>query len=183
MGKAKPTDVVVNSREDADRALQQIAALRLIIDAEENSANEKIDDIRAELVEETKGPREALARYELALEEWAEANKKDLFTASRSMQLNFGTIGYRLTLWKIVILSRLKVETIIEKMRAAKMKSLFRTKEEIDREAAMNYLNSDLAKVGLKKPAKTSSTTRQRGRGEVMATKYSRESDSVRVQE
>jgi len=151
MPKPKPTDVVVNSRDDADRALQQITAQRLIIDAEENTANEKIDEIRADLVEKTKGPREALAAHELALEEWAEAHKDELFKDPRSMQLNFGTIGYRLTPWKIAILGKLKVATVIEKLRAAKMRALIRTKEEIDREKALNYLNSDLAKVGLRK--------------------------------
>ena len=85
-----------------------------------------------------------------ALEAWAAANK-DLFVKPRSIELNWGTVGFSRTPWKIVILGRLKVETVIEKLRAAKLKTLIRVKEEIDREKAIAYLNSDLAKVGLKK--------------------------------
>jgi hypothetical protein len=40
---------------------------------------------------------------------------------------------------------------VIEELRAAKLKALIRVKAKIDREKAFNYLNSDLAQVGLKK--------------------------------
>jgi len=70
------------------------------------------------------------------------------------MQLNFGTIGFRWTPWKIAIIGKRKVETIIEKIRAAKMPTLIRTKEEIDKEAALNYDAEALAKCGLKKVRK-----------------------------
>lgn len=142
--------IVISSIDDADRALQRIGEMRREIAAAESAATVEIDAITAKLLSDTKVFRESLARDEASLEAWAEANK-ELFKKPRSMELNFGKLGYKLSPWKVVILARLKTETVIEKIRAAKMTSLIRPKFEINRDAASNYLNSDLAKVGLRK--------------------------------
>lgn len=151
MGAKKQQAIVVESREQADMALQRIGQLARAIAGAERDASEKIDKIREKLVDETELWCDALAQNKAALEVWAMENKAALFTKPRSLELNWGTVGFRLTPWKIVILGRLKAETVIEKLRAARLKSLIRVKEEIDRDKALNYLNSDLAKVGLKK--------------------------------
>lgn len=150
MGK-KQTTIIIASINDADRALERIGELKRHIAGAENDADEKIAEIRAELVSETKLTREALDQNEAALEAWAEANKGELFKEPRSRELNWGRVGFRMTPWKIVAIGKLKAETIIEKIRAAKLTQLIRSKEEIDKEKALNYSNEDLAKCGLKK--------------------------------
>lgn len=149
MGKKNST-ITIASIDDADRALQRIGELRREIAAAEQVANTKIDAIRARLVEDTKIFVDTLERNEAALEAWAAANK-NLFTERRSLELNWGRVGFRLTPWKIVTLGKLKAETIIEKIRAAKFSQLIRVKEEIDKEKALNYSDEDLARCGLKK--------------------------------
>lgn len=149
MGKKTPS-LKIETTDDADRALQRIGQLRLHIAESESEANRQIDAIRELLVEDTAASRATLAQNEAALEAWAEEHKA-LFVKPRSMELNWGTVGFKLSPWKIIILGRLKVDTVIEKIRAAKMTSLIRPKFEINKEAAVNYLNSDLAKVGLRK--------------------------------
>ena len=146
----KHSEVVIASTDDADRALQRIGELRRHIALAEKDADEKVAEIREELLSDTELTREALAQNEAALQEWGGENKH-LFVKPRSMEMNWGTVGFSWTPWKVVILGRLKAETVIEKIRAAKMTSLLRPKVEINREAASNYLNSDLAKVGLRK--------------------------------
>ena len=150
MGNKKSPLIVIESRDDADRALQRIGELRRQIEGAEQDADVELAKIRARLVEDTKLSRDVLAQNEAALEAWAVANK-GLFKEPRSLDLNWGRVGFRLSPWKIVALGKLKAETIIEKIRAAKLPQLIRTKEEIDKEAALNYDNEDLAKCGLKK--------------------------------
>ena len=146
----KKSTIKIDSLDDADRALQRIGELRREIAAAERIANAKIDALRAKLVDDTEIFRETLAQNETALEAWGEANK-NLFVEPRSMELNWGRVGFRLSGWKIVVLGKLKLDTIVEKIRAAKLPQLIRVKEEIEKEAALNYDNEDLARCGLKK--------------------------------
>ena len=146
--------IIIASREEADGALQEIAAAERRVAVTEKVAGETIDRLRTLLVSDTAGARQAIADRVAALEKWAEANKEELFKEPRSIEMNFGTVGFRWTPWKIATLGKLKVETIIAKIRAAKLNELIRTKEEVDKEKAVNYTPEDLARCGLKKTRK-----------------------------
>ena len=146
----KKSKIVISSTDDADRALQRIGELRREIVAASAEATGKIDELKAQLIEDLTPFLDSIERNQAALEAWAAANK-ELFKDPRSIELNWGRIGFRWSRWKIVTLGKLKTETIIEKIRAAKLPQLIRVKEEIDKEAALNYSKEDLAKCGLKK--------------------------------
>jgi len=150
MAKKQQT-IVISTRDEADRALQRIGELQRFICSASDEAEENIADIRAELLKETQDASHAIAANEAALEAWAEANKKDLFTEPRSIDLNWGRIGFRLTPWKIKFLGKLKVETVLEKLRANKMTRLIRIEESVDKEKALNYDNETLEPLGMKK--------------------------------
>lgn len=143
--------LIISSQDDADKALQRIGQLTASIAGLELDANKKLDEIREQLVKDSAEQREALAINEAALEAWATKNKAELFTEPRSLELNWGTVGFRLTPWKILTIGRVKTETIIEKIRAAKLTQLIRPKYEIDRKKALNYSAEDLARCGLRK--------------------------------
>ena len=64
---------------------------------------------------------------------------------------NWGKIGFRWTPWRIVALKKLKVERIIERLRARKMAHLIRKTESVDKEKVLNYDNETLAPLGMKK--------------------------------
>lgn len=151
MGRAKQQTIVIETRDDADRALQRIGELRRAIAGEEKDANDDMDEIRKDLVNDTAPWRESLAQNEAALAAWAEANKEELFKDPRSIELNWGRVGFRWTPWKIKFLNKLKVETIIEKLRANKMAHLIHTVESVNKEKALNYDNETLAPLGMKK--------------------------------
>jgi len=147
----KQNEVTITTREEADLALQLIGEAVRRIAVVEKVAGETIDRIRQILVQDTAGAREVIADREAALEAWAEANKTELFTEPRSIELNWGKVGFRWTPWKIKFLSKLKVETIVEKLRANKMPHLIRVEESVDKEKALNYDNETLAPLGMKK--------------------------------
>ena len=147
----KKHTIVIANRDEADRALQRLGELQRFIAGVEKEASDQIDVIRKRLVDETATQRETLAQNESALEAWAEANKKDLFTEPRSVDLNWGRIGFRLTPWKIKFVGKLKVETIVEKLRANKMAHLIRIEESVNKEKALNYNNEALVQLGMRK--------------------------------
>jgi hypothetical protein len=64
----------------------------------------------------------------------------------KSLELNFGTIGFRLP--KAAIKLVLGVENIIERLRAKKMHTCIRTVEQVDKEALANYDDEVLLDVG-----------------------------------
>ncbi len=151
---SKRETVKIESRDDADRALNTISILSTQISSREARANDKIEKVRAELVDDTADWRAEMAESEAALEIWATENKEELLKEPRSLELNWGTVGFRWTPWKIVAIGKLKIDTILAKIRAAKLTELIRTKEEIDKEKAVNYTPDDLARCGLKKTRK-----------------------------
>lgn len=142
--------VVVESREDADRCLQRIGHLERFIEDAENDAEADIERVRSGLLKQTAGHRDALDANVKALEAWATEYKAELFQEPRSLELNWGRVGFRWTPWKIGF-GKLKVETIIEKLRAHRLAQLIRTTESVDRDRAVEYDAEILAKVGLKK--------------------------------
>ncbi|HWP58982.1 MAG TPA: host-nuclease inhibitor Gam family protein [Candidatus Acidoferrales bacterium] len=144
MAKAQKLNITVNSREEADLTLKKITALTLLIEAEERDAQTAIDAIRSRLLRETSGPREALALYEKALRTWAKTDRKNW--DGKSVELNFGTVGFRLP--KAAIKLKLAVENIIERLRAKKMHTCIRIIEEVDKEALANYEDEVLLDVG-----------------------------------
>lgn len=146
MGK-KQSDIIIASREDADRALQRIGQLQLHISAAEHDANEQIDAIRETLVQETKLYREALAQNQATLEAWAKSDARNW--DKKSLELNWGQVGFHLG--KPAIKFILTVENVIEKLRGKKMASCIRVVEEVDKEALANYDDDIIAAVGCKR--------------------------------
>ena len=149
--------IVITTRGEADALLQDIAQAARRIAVTEKVASETVDRVRRLLLLDTAGARQTIADSEAAIKAWAEANKTELFTEPRSLDLNWGRLGFRWTPWKIKFLNKLKVETIVEKLRANKMRHLIRVEESVDKEKALNYDNETLAPLGMKKPTRTSS--------------------------
>jgi phage host-nuclease inhibitor protein Gam len=134
----------ITSREDVDAVLEAMGRAQAMIEAEELEAESKITDIRAKLVDKTAPLRISLAGSEKALKAWAKGDYKSW--PAKSLELNFGTIGFRLP--KAAIKLKLAVENIIERLRAKKMHTCIRTVEEVDKEALANYDDEVLLDVG-----------------------------------
>lgn len=143
MGKKQPT-LSIETRDDADLALQRIGELQRFICCSSDEAGEKIADIRAQLLKDTQTASQALTENETALKTWA---KTDLRTWSgKTLNLVWGWIAWRTPPPKIVV--KLEDETVIERLRARKMLTCIRVKEEVDKEALENYSDEIIEAVG-----------------------------------
>lgn len=144
MGKKHQQVIMIETREDADRALQRIGALERNIAAEEKIASDRIDAIRAELVSDTAHQREVLAANEAALKEWARGDRKNW--DGKSLELNFGTIGFRRPTPAIKL--KLKLAAVIERLRAKKMLTCIRTVEKVNKANLAAYDDDAILDVG-----------------------------------
>src|SRR5688572_23194608 len=103
--------IEILSKDDADRALQRIGQLERNIAGKEKDAEDEIDDIRSKLLDETAVERFTLEQNINALKAWAKGDSKSW--AAKSLDLNFGTIGFRLP--PPAIKFKLAVENILER--------------------------------------------------------------------
>jgi phage host-nuclease inhibitor protein Gam len=145
--KQKQGEIVIASREDADNVLSLVSEILEKIADEEAIADQAIREIRTALVDGTEDLRVSLGAYEDALEAWAKTDRKTW--AEKHIELNFGTVGFRLP--KPAIKLKAAVETIIERLRAKKMQTCIRTIEEVDKKALANYDDETLADIGCKR--------------------------------
>lgn len=144
MGKKQQTVVVIETRDDADRALQRLGELARCIESMEQDAEDSINAIRQALVEESENARKALVLNEAALKAWA---KRDVKTwAGKTLDLVFGSMSFRTPPPSIKLL--LEAETIVERLRARRMTTCIRVKEEVDKEALENYSDEVIEAVG-----------------------------------
>lgn len=90
----KNNNPALESFDDVNAVLLNIAALQLLADKKENEMNTKILDIKKLHEPAIKELKDKIVNYEDQLAEFCKANKKE-FTASRSRELTYGRIGFR----------------------------------------------------------------------------------------
>jgi phage host-nuclease inhibitor protein Gam len=117
------------------------------IAVEEAIANREIEDIRERLIKSTSEYREIIAACERALQDWAKIARREW--PAKSCELNHGVVGFRLP--KAAIKLLVAVETAIERLRARRMTSCIRVKEELDKEALAAYEDEVIEAVGCKR--------------------------------
>ena len=134
----------INSRDDADRALQRIGQLQLQIEVLKAEVEVQIDQLRDTLKEESAVYLAAIVDNEAALEEWAKADVKTW--PAKSLKFNFGELGFRKG--KAAIKLKLAIDNVVARLRACKLTDCIRTTEEVDKEQLANYGDEVLKKVG-----------------------------------
>ena len=99
MSRIKPaaTTVVIKSTEEADTVLARIAAHKRRIELIDLSAAEEIDEVKARAAAEAEPIKQEIAGLEQSLLRYADYARDELFRGRKSLQLTFGTIGYRLS--------------------------------------------------------------------------------------
>ena len=96
MTRKKPLNVFpIKNLEDANRALKDIACFQRELSVIEAGMNEEIDRIKEAAKARAQDMEERLQGLENGIEAFCEYKKCDLFQKSRSVHLNFGTIGFR----------------------------------------------------------------------------------------
>lgn len=146
--RKKPANLVhIKDLKEADNALLELAANARALQRLQDELNKRIDKLKAQFEEDS---RDLIARSEAlgnGLHAYAEHNKAELFAKRRSVELTFGTIGYRES-------SEVKPvpKSTWEKVLAALVKGNYdqaiRTKMEVDKEALRTFTAEELAEVG-----------------------------------
>ena len=150
MSRITPTPHIVENRAQAEGALAEIAAIDRKIIAVEAEMRESIDHAKAKAAQAA-APLLA-RRKELgnAVAVWAKMHKAALFTKPRSLDLGFGTVGFRAS-EKIVQMDGVNAETTLARCKQYGFADGIRIKEEPNKETMLGWPEERLALVGVRR--------------------------------
>ena len=145
MARLKPNPHIVVDRAQAEGALAEMAALDRKIAAAEADMQEAIDNAKA-LAAQACAPL-AARRKELAdaVAVYAKLNRAELFRTAKSLDMGFGCST------KVVQINGVTPEMTLERLRQYNLTDGIRTKEEINKEAALGWPDERLELVGLRR--------------------------------
>jgi phage host-nuclease inhibitor protein Gam len=141
MARYKPTVGKIKTIGDADLALKEIGLLEYQLEAIDGEANKEIAAIKEKCAKEGEGLRSRIADLSALLGAYAEYNRAELFKDRKSVELSFGSFGYR----KSTAISVKK--TTLELLKKLGLARYIRIKEEPDKEAMAGLDDDTLVQV------------------------------------
>ena len=150
MARIKPTPYIVADLAQAEGALAEMAALDRKLEGIQIEMRERIDAAKADASQRSVALLDRRKVLEDAVAVFAKLNREKLFAKAKSLDLGFGTIGFRLST-KIAQLRGITVEMTLEKLREFGMSDGIRIKEEINKETALGWPDERLELVGLRR--------------------------------
>jgi phage host-nuclease inhibitor protein Gam len=141
MARYKPAVGKIKTIEDANLALKEIGLLEHQLAVIDGEANKEIAAIKEKCAKEGEGLRSRIADLSSLLGAYAEYNRAELFKDRKSVELSFGSFGYR----KSTVISVKK--TTLELLKKLGKIIFIRTKEEVDKEAMAVMADEELAMV------------------------------------
>lgn len=154
MARVKPQNLhPIHNLDEANEALQEIGELKRIQKDIELQMNDDIAKIKAGAEQDAASYMARCTALENGLMAFADANKLELFKDKRSVDLNYGSIGYR----KSTELGTLKGctwKTVLGKLKELAFKEAIRIKEEPDREIMSQWPDERLELVGIQRREK-----------------------------
>jgi phage host-nuclease inhibitor protein Gam len=150
MGKAtsrrKPDNLKpVKTMQEVDDALFQIAQYRIKLKKIDAEAEAQINIIKENAAREAEPIKAEIEKLENGIFAFAEFNKDDLFSKKKSVELNFGLLGYRKST-KISI-----KKTTLEKLKAAGLLDAIIVRESPNKEVLATYPDETLKAVDAKR--------------------------------
>jgi phage host-nuclease inhibitor protein Gam len=137
----KPQVGKINSLEDANLVLKEIGILEHELAGIDAEAHKQMADIKADAAKKGEALRKRIVDNAALLGAYAEYNRSDLFKDRKSVDLVFGSFGYR----KSTSISVKK--TTLELLHKLKLDTYIRLKEEADKEAMAKMTDEELAQV------------------------------------
>ncbi len=131
----------IKTLDDANLALSEIGTLELHLEGIDGEASQAIGKIKEKAAKAGERARHRIKELEAALALYAEYNKLELFSEKKTIELSYGTIGFRKS-----------TKVSIKKTTLDLLKKLFpgkgiRTKEEVDKDALAEFADEELAQV------------------------------------
>ena len=141
MARIKPGVKKIETTEEANLVLKEIGLLESDLDVIDSEAHKAIAELKAQAAKDGEGKRKRIAELSSLLGAFAEYNRTELFKDKKSVQLSFGTFGYR----KSTSISVKK--TTLELLKKLGLTAFIRIKEEADKEAMANMDDDALHQV------------------------------------
>jgi phage host-nuclease inhibitor protein Gam len=141
MARLKPNVGKIKTIEDANLTLKEIGMLEHELAAIDAEADKQIAEIKAQGVKQGEGIRKRIGDLSALLGSYAEYNKSELFKDRKSVDLSFGSFGYR----KSTSISVKK--TTLELLKKLGLDKYIRVKEEPDKDAMSGMDDEALAQV------------------------------------
>lgn len=151
MARSKPNPHIVESREQAEGTMAEIAALDRKLSALTVAMNKELDAAKEKAAQAAAPLAARRKELESGLAVFAVLNRKELFPdGAKSLDLGFGLIGFRAST-KIVQQSNINAEMTLERLRKFKFLDGIRTKEEVNKDAMTAWTDEKLETVGLRR--------------------------------
>jgi phage host-nuclease inhibitor protein Gam len=141
MARYKPAVGKIKTIEDANLALKEIGLLEHQLAVIDGEANKEMAAVKEKCAKEGEGLRSRIADLTALLGAYAEYNRTELFKDRKSIELSFGSFGYR----KSTAISVKK--TTLELLKKLGLARYVRVKEEPDKEAMAELDDETLAQV------------------------------------
>lgn len=151
MARSKPNPHIVDSREQAEGTMAEIAALDRKLAALSVAMNKELDAAKEKAALAAAPLAARRKELESGLAVFAVLNRKELFPdGAKSLDLGFGLIGFRAST-KIVQQNNISAEVTLERLRKFKFLDGIRTKEEVNKDAMATWTDERLETVGLRR--------------------------------
>jgi phage host-nuclease inhibitor protein Gam len=141
MARLKPQVGKIETLDEANLVLKEIGLLEKELEAIDAEAHKQIAGIKEDAAKKGQVLRKRIADDSALLGAYASYNKAELFKDKKSVQLSFGSFGYR----KSTSISVKK--TTLELLKKLKLEKYIRIKEEVDKEAMAELQDDTLAQV------------------------------------
>lgn len=143
---------VVETLEQANVMLAEIAERQRNIDLINAGLNEKIDGLKKQAEGECSPLVQQIEEREQALARFAEAHKDSLFKKPKSRELSFGELGFRSSTSTVLLNRQWNWGKVAEALKKKRLGQYIRTttKHEVDKEAVRVLSDKRLESVGLK---------------------------------
>ena len=141
MARYKPTPERLENLEDANDVLRNLGLLKREIESIDAEAQKQIGEIKASAAKQGEPLRKRIAELTGKIQVYADYNKADLFKDRKSVDLIFGTFGYR----KSTSISAKK--TTVSLLEKLKLDRFIRIEKQPDKEAMKEMDDEALAQV------------------------------------
>ena len=141
MARYKPQIGKLDSLEDANLALKDIGLAEKELASIDAKAAKEIAEIKTKAAKEGEAIRKHIAETTAKIQAYAEYNRDELFKDRKSVELSFGSLGFRKS-------TKISVKkTTLELLKKMGFVACVRTKEECDKEAMSNLSDDQLLSV------------------------------------
>lgn len=140
---------VLKSWEQVDAALKEIAENEIVLSDIEGEMNKQLNGIKITAAQDAKPHQDRIDKLGKDIKEFVTAHRDEL-GGKKTMELNFGSTGFRQSTTVGLPRDEEELLEIIRKLKARKMTDCINVKETVDKDALRQYGEDKVTGVGAK---------------------------------